>query len=469
MTGTTTVPTLTTAPAPTPTAPGIRPTTPPIEPTPLEPAPTHAPTPTAIRPTTPPAEPPAPEPTPTVPHQRQALGRLRTDSPTATPTAPTAPTVPLAPADAPANRPRTAAARTRTTGVRATQAGTTATDRRTAPHPDRLGTTTSQGRPADIRHPAPGAAPTTGPQPSATAPTGPVGPAGPPDATDHIKLTDSTAPTGGLTGAPTGSPTGPSTPLTRRPPRRPTGGPGRAPDRTRRPAAPAITTRTTPGRTTPDRPATGTPVPDRTAPARPAPSGPRPAGPRPSGPRLTRPAAGAAYAPAPAYTPGDTYPDRTTRDRPTALTDIAAATAAAGRRPDAGGAPLPTVGARRRAHEHRPHHWFAHQLLLTLSGQRPVHALLGHALPAAYDRLVELAPQAPLRPATGPGRRAPAPSVRDCGLCRPRGGVIEAFARIAAGERLRALAFRLELGADSRWRCAALDIGPTCAVRGPVG
>ncbi|MFF2927867.1 Rv3235 family protein [Streptomyces celluloflavus] len=418
MTGTTTVPTLTTAPAPTPTA---------------------------IRPATPPIEPPAPEPTPTVPHQRQAPGRLRTDSPTVpTPTATaTAPTVPLAPADAPADQPRTAAARTRTTGVRATQAGTTATDRRTAPHPDPLGTTTPQGRPADIRYPAPGATPTTDPQPSATAPTGP---AGPPDTTDHTKLTDSTAPTGG--------PTGPSTPLARRPPRRPTGGPGRTPDRTRRPAAPAITTRTTP---------------DRTAPGRPAPSGPRPAGPRPSGPRLTRPATGAAYAPAPAYTPGDTYPDRTTRDRPAALTDIAAATAAAGRRPDAGGAPLPTVGARRRAHEHRPHHWFAHQLLLTLSGQRPVHALLGHALPAAYDRLVELAPQAPLRPATGPGRRALAPSVRDCGLCRPRGGVIEAFARIAAGERLRALAFRLELGADSRWRCAALDIGPTCAVRGPAG
>ncbi|WP_328547082.1 Rv3235 family protein [Streptomyces platensis] len=131
----------------------------------------------------------------------------------------------------------------------------------------------------------------------------------------------------------------------------------------------------------------------------------------------------------------------------------------------AAGAPLPTAGARQRAHESRPHHWFAQQLVLALSGQRPVHALLGHALPAAYDRLAELAPQAPLRPATGPGRRGPAPTVRDCGLCRPRRGVIEAFARIAAGERLRALAFRLELGADSRWRCAALDIGPTPALR----
>ncbi|MFI0716081.1 Rv3235 family protein [Streptomyces inhibens] len=151
--------------------------------------------------------------------------------------------------------------------------------------------------------------------------------------------------------------------------------------------------------------------------------------------------------------------------------------AAAGRRPgpgapatpvNAAGAPLPTVGAQRRAHESRPHHWFAHQLVLTLSGQRPVHALLGHALPAAYDRLAELAPQAPLWPAPGPDRPGAVPTVRDCGLCRPRRGVIEAFARIAAGERLRALAFRLELGADSRWRCAALDIGPTPAVRAPA-
>ncbi|MFE1776608.1 Rv3235 family protein [Streptomyces sp. NPDC059008] len=140
----------------------------------------------------------------------------------------------------------------------------------------------------------------------------------------------------------------------------------------------------------------------------------------------------------------------------------------AGSRPVAPGIPLPTVGAQRRAHESRPHHWFAHQLVRTLSGQQPVHALLGHALPAAYDRLVELAPLAPLRPLPGPGRRGPVPTVRECGLCRPRSGVIEAFARITAGERLRALAFRLELGADARWRCAALDIGPAPALPSPA-
>ncbi|WP_219729376.1 Rv3235 family protein [Streptomyces noursei] len=129
--------------------------------------------------------------------------------------------------------------------------------------------------------------------------------------------------------------------------------------------------------------------------------------------------------------------------------------------------PLPSPGARRRAQESRPHLWFAHQLLLTLSGQRPVHVLLGHALPAAYDRLAELAPLSPLRPYVAPGLRAPVPALHECGLCRPRDGVIEAFARITTGVRLRALAFRLERGADTRWRCAALDVGPL--PQGPPG
>ncbi|MET7766840.1 Rv3235 family protein [Streptomyces sp. NPDC005393] len=115
------------------------------------------------------------------------------------------------------------------------------------------------------------------------------------------------------------------------------------------------------------------------------------------------------------------------------------------------------AGALRRQRERLPRYWFANRLLLTLSGQRPVHTLLGHALPAAYDQLIALAPRAPLRPADG---RSSAPVVRRCGEYQPRHGVIEAFARIASGERLSALAFRLELGADARWRCAAFDLGP---------
>ncbi|MFD9816033.1 Rv3235 family protein [Streptomyces sp. NPDC059080] len=142
--------------------------------------------------------------------------------------------------------------------------------------------------------------------------------------------------------------------------------------------------------------------------------------------------------------------------------------AAAVSRRSAGGTALPSPGAQRRAQERRPHQWFARQLLLTLAGELPVHALLGHALPSAYDRLIELAPLAPLRGRPGPGTRPhDVPTIRECGLSRPCDGVIEAFARIADGERLRALAFRLELGADARWRCAALDIGPAPTGRGP--
>lgn len=81
--------------------------------------------------------------------------------------------------------------------------------------------------------------------------------------------------------------------------------------------------------------------------------------------------------------------------------------------------------------------------------------MLGHTVGDAYDRLVALADGAPLRPAS-----PIAPVVRDCGEFRPRPGVIEAFALIATGDRLRAMAFRLEQGQeDRRWRCSAVDLG----------
>lgn len=72
-------------------------------------------------------------------------------------------------------------------------------------------------------------------------------------------------------------------------------------------------------------------------------------------------------------------------------------------------------------------------------------------------------------PAAGPrpGARALAPVVRHCDEFRPEPWIIEAFARIAAGDRLRALAFRLERGDDHRWRCAAIDLGPALGHPGP--
>ncbi|MFG2993090.1 Rv3235 family protein [Streptomyces sp. NPDC048257] len=101
-----------------------------------------------------------------------------------------------------------------------------------------------------------------------------------------------------------------------------------------------------------------------------------------------------------------------------------------------------------------PHHWFADHLLAVISGLRPVHSLLGHTVGPAYQQLITLAPTTPLRERLSP-------VVRQCGRFTPGPGVIEAFARIATGDRLTAMAFRLEQGPDLRWRCAAVEIqGP---------
>lgn len=136
-------------------------------------------------------------------------------------------------------------------------------------------------------------------------------------------------------------------------------------------------------------------------------------------------------------------------------------------RPGGPGAP-PRRGDSRRPHPRRavrpPQEWFAHQLLLVLSGSRPVHSLLGHVHAAAYDQLARLAPDAPLR---APGERGARSRVRRVGVCRPEPEVIEAFARIAVGERVRALAFRLDRTGAGRWLCSAveLDVAHGAAVR----
>ncbi|CAL9479513.1 Rv3235 family protein [Streptomyces griseomycini] len=101
----------------------------------------------------------------------------------------------------------------------------------------------------------------------------------------------------------------------------------------------------------------------------------------------------------------------------------------------------------------RPTDRFAELLLAVLSGQRPVHAMLRHTAGRAYDELVRLAEHGPLR------TRGARPVVRDVGWFEPREGAIEAFARIGAGDRLRAMAFRLERGRDLRWRCTAVELG----------
>ncbi|MDF4250990.1 Rv3235 family protein [Streptomyces sp. WMMB303] len=114
--------------------------------------------------------------------------------------------------------------------------------------------------------------------------------------------------------------------------------------------------------------------------------------------------------------------------------------------------------AAHRARQGRPPFWFAHRLLLVLSGQCPVHTLLAHVRGPAYDRLTALAPSAPLRPR---GTDRTAPEVLEARGTQPRAGVIEAFARVATGARQRAIAFRLEWCPDNRWRCTAVELDVT--------
>ncbi|PWI17889.1 hypothetical protein DI272_29800 [Streptomyces sp. Act143] len=107
----------------------------------------------------------------------------------------------------------------------------------------------------------------------------------------------------------------------------------------------------------------------------------------------------------------------------------------------------------RPAAQLHPTDHIAELLVLVLSGQRPVHSMLRHAVGRAYDELADLAERGPLR------ARGTRPTVRDIGYYAPRPGAFEAFARIGAGDQLRAMAFRVEQGRDRRWRCTAVELG----------
>ncbi|WTO36946.1 Rv3235 family protein [Streptomyces achromogenes] len=102
----------------------------------------------------------------------------------------------------------------------------------------------------------------------------------------------------------------------------------------------------------------------------------------------------------------------------------------------------------------RPTDLFADRLLAVLSGQRPVHWMLRHTAGRAYDDLARLAERGPLR------ARGMRPVVQDIGYYVAGEGALEVFARVATGDRLRAMAFRLERGEDLRWRCTAVETGP---------
>ncbi|MER8005830.1 Rv3235 family protein [Streptomyces sp. NPDC094149] len=205
-----------------------------------------------------------------------------------------------------------------------------------------------------------------------------------------------------------------SRPPARQDSRRPAGAPPRTPG-----GSPA---RTAPGDGRPPRPrATGTRSSDSRPPTAPA-----------GTPTITRTTAGTA--PAPQVLPNPVA----TRNQPDT------------------GTPSPTVPAQARRLppvQPRPTDVFADLLLAVLSGQRPVHSMLRHTAGRAYDELAWLAERGPLR------ARGTRPVVRDIGYYEARPGAVEVFARIGAGDQLRAMAFRLERGGDLRWRCTAVELG----------
>ncbi|KJK36676.1 hypothetical protein UK15_25085 [Streptomyces variegatus] len=226
-----------------------------------------------------------------------------------------------------------------------------------------------------------------------------------------------------------------------------------------RPTPPAAPHR--PANPTPGTPADTTPH----TPVKPTPRTPAGAAPprSPGGGRARPPAAGgrppaSARAKTSRTRPADTRPPtpsatRTAPRRATATTTPARTDAAAAATTET--APRVPVQGSRHAEVPQllPTDLFADLLVAVLSGHRPVHSMLRHTRGRAYDELAWLAERGPLR------TRGARPVVRDIGYFEPRPGAIEAFARIGAGDRLRAMAFRLELGRDLRWRCTAVELG----------
>ncbi|MFI1718467.1 Rv3235 family protein [Streptomyces litmocidini] len=65
----------------------------------------------------------------------------------------------------------------------------------------------------------------------------------------------------------------------------------------------------------------------------------------------------------------------------------------------------------------------------------------------------------PARPRDPLRSLGPRPVLRRCSVqVHSPQAVVEAFATIATGARVRAMAFRLERGEDQRWRCAAVEL-----------
>jgi len=102
---------------------------------------------------------------------------------------------------------------------------------------------------------------------------------------------------------------------------------------------------------------------------------------------------------------------------------------------------------------------FAQTLVEVVAGERGAHQLLHWTTPAVYDRVVRRS--ATLQRAASnaaPSRRLRA-QVRSVHVGVPVPGAAELSIHARHGARSRAIAARLELGEDGRWRCCALQLG----------
>jgi len=98
-----------------------------------------------------------------------------------------------------------------------------------------------------------------------------------------------------------------------------------------------------------------------------------------------------------------------------------------------------------------------------LSGHRPAAQLVRWTTLEVHEGLVRRAALAARLRRSRAGSRAPARAgrpavVRRVRVCRPAEGVVEASAVVVDGERVRAVAVRLE-GWDRRWRATAVEVG----------
>jgi len=114
-------------------------------------------------------------------------------------------------------------------------------------------------------------------------------------------------------------------------------------------------------------------------------------------------------------------------------------------------APVPDGAARADPREWA--HRFAQVAVEVATGLRPAAQLLRWTSPAVMATLARLHALAQ----RGGGRPARA-TVRSVRLCEPAAGVAEVTAVVAAGARVRALAFRME-DEGGRWRVVAFELG----------